>query len=124
MPDLTDAQYLAAARALLGIKPELTHITAEFVFGVLSDVCAPERLKAALAVAFEAGRESALADHEVTHEWGTRFHFADREEVRSAEGFDEPEKQARFRARLNGLRADRTEVVRRARLTGPWEVQP
>jgi hypothetical protein len=123
MPELTDAQYLAACRALLGMGPDVA-FSDEFTLGVISDACPPAHLKAALAVAFGAGRESALADHEVTHEWGTRFHFADREEVRSAEGFDEPEKQARFRARLNGLRADRTEVVRRARLTGPWEVQP
>lgn len=59
MPELTEVQYVAAARALLGIKPEHTHLSDDLAGSMVQEVCDPAFFKAALAVAFEAGRESA-----------------------------------------------------------------
>lgn len=56
---LTDAQYLAACRALLGIKPEQNFSDA-FVAERTEALLNPTFVRAALTVAFEAGRESVL----------------------------------------------------------------
>lgn len=62
MAELTDAQYVAAARALLGIKPEHAHLSDKFVLAQLPEVCDPGFFRAALAVAFEAGQREGQRD--------------------------------------------------------------
>lgn len=56
MPELTDAQHLAAARALLGMAPG--QFSDLFVLDRSEALVNPEFIRAALAIAFEAGRES------------------------------------------------------------------
>lgn len=71
---------------------------------------------------FPVGTVDKLADHTTTHEWGTRFIYADREPFVSSSG--ELEELARHRAAYKLATCAGTEVIRRTHLTGPWEAQP
>jgi len=59
MSPITDAEYLAAAKALLCIKPEHTHISDAFVLAMVGEVCDPEFFRAALEVAYRAAQQDA-----------------------------------------------------------------
>lgn len=55
--DLTSTQYLAAARALLGMLPDAP-FTDGFIHAHVEDAVNPNYFRAALSIAFEAGRAS------------------------------------------------------------------
>ncbi len=58
---LTDAQYTACARALLGMGPGAAHLSDRFALDMLAETCDPETFRRALELAYAAGREAALA---------------------------------------------------------------
>ena len=72
---IPDDLYLTAVKALLAIKPEHTHISDTFALSAVCEVVDPEFFRAALNVAYEAGKtigaEAQRADME--EEWSARY---------------------------------------------------
>lgn len=65
--DLTSAQYLAAAKALLGMSPDAP-FTDAFIHAHVEDTCNPDFFRAALSIAFQAGQASVSAPEPQTPE--------------------------------------------------------